>query len=138
MTAPGAEVLEARLLTGGGGDFEPEGDRKVVSKSPTRLAMDRFRKDKLSMISFVVVALYFLAALAAPILVKTDVLDPLAYNQDLLNELTLPTGGWGGVCWEPPPRVDPGTGPAVLSRILLRSPFSLISVIAGTPVALVI
>src|SRR3712207_9316389 len=117
MTAPGAEVLEARLLTGGGGDFEPEGDRKVVSKSPTRLAMDRFRKDKLSMISFVVVALYFLAALAAPILVKTDVLDPLTYNQDLLNELTLPAGSFGGMSWDHPLGVEPGTGRDVLSRI---------------------
>ena len=49
------------------------------------------------MISFVVVVLYVLAAIAAPILVKLGVLDPLKLHQDLLDANTLPVGKWDGI-----------------------------------------
>ncbi len=91
MTTPSSE-LSGHLLSGEGGEPQatPESSGSVVSKSPTRLAMARFRKDKLSMVSLTVVALYFLAAIAAPVLVKSGVLDPFSLNQNLLDANTLP------------------------------------------------
>ena len=53
---------------------------KVVGRSPMQLAMSRFRKDKLSMAALTVVAIYFLAAVAAPILVHFHVLDPFTLH----------------------------------------------------------
>ncbi len=74
---------------------EPEGT-KIVGRSPMQLAMRRFRKDKLSMAAFTVVAVYFLAAVAAPFLVKFGVLDPYTFHNtgagNLLDEFTLPQG----------------------------------------------
>ena len=43
-----------------------------------QLALARFRKDKLSMGAFFIVAIYLLAAVSAPFLVKLGVLDPLS------------------------------------------------------------
>ncbi len=139
MTAPGTE-LESHLIGGGhGAGPEPESVRgKVVSKSPTQLAMARFRKDKLSMISFVVVVFYFLAALAAPFLVKFGVLDPFTYNDTLLDANTLPIGDWGGISGDHLLGVEPGTGRDVLSRVWYGITFSLGISLAATVIAVVL
>ena len=134
MTA-GSE-LESHLLGG-----EPEvpveeiDGKAVVSKSPTQLARARFRKDKLSMISFCVVVFYFLAAIAAPILVKTGVLQPEKTNQDLLDENTLPIGRFGGISWDHPLGVEPGLGRDLLSRVWYGITFSLGISISATLIA---
>ena len=131
--------LESHLL--GGEPEEPAEEvrgKAVVSKSPTQLALGRFRKDKLSMISFVIVALYFLAALAAPILVGTGVLNPLASNQDLLDENTLPIGSFGGISWDHPLGVEPGTGRDTMSRVWYGITFSLMISISATFIAVIL
>ena len=67
----------------------PQGElSKLKGQSPTRLAVGRFRRDKLSMIAFVVVVLYVGAAIAAPFLVKFGVLDPNTFHQDLTDPST--------------------------------------------------
>jgi peptide/nickel transport system permease protein len=117
----------------------PEGDvSKIAGKSPTKLAMDRFRRDKLSMVSFTVVAVYLLIGLSAPFLVKFGVLNPTDFHQDLLNADTLPTGAWGGVSWSHPLGVEPGTGRDVLSRLIYGVTFSLTIALSATIVAMVI
>jgi len=137
MTA-GSE-LESHLLGG-----EPEGQveetpgKAVVSKSPTQLAMGRFRKDKLSMVSFVIVAIYFLAALAAPILVHFGVLDHLTFNRELLDDNTLPKGKLGGISWDHPLGIEPGTGRDVLSRVWYGITFSLMISISATFIAVIL
>lgn len=135
MTAPGTE-LESHFA----GAEEPEvpvtGD--VASKSPGQLARARFRKDKLSMFSMAVVILYFLAALAAPVLVKVGFLDPFSSNLDLLNEFQLPTGKWGGISGDHWLGVEPGIGRDVLSRVWYGLSFSLAIAITATIIAVVI
>jgi peptide/nickel transport system permease protein len=119
----------------------PEGPlEKLVGKSPTRLAMERFRHDKLSMIAFVVVALYVLAAIAAPFLVKFGVLDPFTFNQELTDPATggIPYGKWGGISWDHPLGVEPATGRDVLSRLWYGLTFSLVIAISATILAIMI
>ena len=131
--------LESHLL---GGEPEEPGEevpgKAVVSKSPTQLAMGRFRKDKLSMISFVIVALYFLAAIAAPILVNIGVLDPSTYHTDLINENAVPSGDWGGISWDHPLGVEPSTGRDTLSRVWYGITFSLMISISATVIAVIL
>lgn len=103
----------------------PEPD-KIAGKSPTSLAIERFRKDKLSMISFFVVCFYVVAAISAPILVKTGVLDPLTLHQNLLDSLTLPKGSFGGISWAHPLGIEPGVGRDALSRVWYGLTFSLV------------
>ncbi|MCB8956566.1 MAG: ABC transporter permease [Nocardioides sp.] len=111
---------------------------KVAGQSPTRLAIGRFRRDKLSMIAFVVVVGYLLAAIAAPFLVMTGVLDPQSFNNDLIdgNSGGLPIGHLGGVSWDHPLGVEPGTGRDVLSRVWLGTTFSLSIALSATFIAI--
>ena len=74
MTVQASNLQSEQLPDAGGSEADPA---KVAGQSPTRLAVDRFRHDKLSMVSFVIVVVYMLAAIAAPFLVKFGVLDPI-------------------------------------------------------------
>jgi peptide/nickel transport system permease protein len=132
-----ASNLESEQLpdptAGVGGDLS-----KIAGQSPTRLAVGRFRRDKLSMIAFVVVVLYFAAAIAAPFLVKFGVLDPTGFNQDLIDGNTggLPIGRLGGISWDHPLGVEPGTGRDLLSRVWYGITFSLAIAISATIIAI--
>ena len=121
----------------------PEGEpSKIAGKSPTKLAMDRFRRDKLSMISFTVVVIYLLVGIAAPFLVGFGVLDPTTYHNQgadsLLDANTLPKGSFGGISWDHPLGVEPGTGRDVLSRLIYGITFSLTIALSATIIAIVI
>jgi peptide/nickel transport system permease protein len=121
----------------------PEGEpSKIAGKSPTKLAMDRFRRDKLSMISFTVVVLYILVGISAPILVHFGVLDPTTLHNkgsdSLLDANTLPKGAWGGISWDHPLGVEPGTGRDVLSRVVYGITFSLTIALSATIIAIAI
>jgi peptide/nickel transport system permease protein len=106
----------------------------VAGQSPTRLALGRFRHDKLSMIAFIIVAFYFLCAVSAPILVGLDVLRPEKFHQDLTDPTLggLPIGDWGGASWDHPLGVEPSTGRDVLSRMWYGITFSLVIAISAT------
>lgn len=117
-----------------------EDPERVLGKSPTQLALGRFRRDRLSMAAFVVVALYVIGALAAPILVKFGVIDPLKLHQNLLdpNLGSIPKGKWGGMSWEHPLGVEPGTGRDVMSRLWYGVTFSLTIALTASLVAITI
>ena len=132
MITAGSE-LESHLATHNEPTNEP-----VVSKSPGQLARARFLKDKLSMFSLVIVALYFLAALVAPILVRLGVLDPYTTHQDLLNEFQLPIGRFGGISGDHWLGVEPGVGRDVLSRVWYGITFSLAISVTATLIAVLI
>ncbi|GAA1959661.1 ABC transporter permease [Nocardioides panacihumi] len=142
MTATPVSNLESEHLpdpTGHSDDVDPA---KIAGKSPTKLAFERFRKDKLSMVSFIVVALYVLAAVTAPFLVKFGVLDPRSFHNvgsdSLLNEFTLPKGRFGGISWHHPLGVEPGTGRDVLSRVWLGTTLSLTLSLLASLLAMII
>ncbi len=135
MTIPGSEleIHETEV------PVEDDGVVKVAGRSPTQLAIARFRADKLSMISFVLAVLIVLCAIAAPILVATGVLNPNQPNQDLLSEDgVVPSGAFGGVSWDHPLGVDPGLGRDLLSRLMLAISWSLGIALTGTLITVII
>jgi peptide/nickel transport system permease protein len=105
---------------------DTEGPVKVAGRSPTQLAMARFRGDKLSMVSFFISLLIVLCAIAAPILVAVDVLNPNKFHQPLLGETGVnPEGRFGGISWDHPLGIEPSTGRDLLSRLMLAMTWSL-------------
>ena len=103
-----------------------DGATKVAGRSPMQLAVARFRADRLSMISFYISGFIVLCAIAAPILVALDVLDPNGFNQELLgDDGQTPAGRFGGVSWDHPLGLEPGTGRDLLSRLMLAMTWSL-------------
>ena len=133
-----ASNLQGEQVPGAGGSQTDTA--AVAGQSPTRLAVDRFRHDKLSMISFVVVVLYLLAAIAAPFLVKFGVLDPTTFHQELTDPSTggIPIGRLGGVSWEHPLGVEPSTGRDVLSRLWYGVTFSLAIALSAALISIVV
>lgn len=109
---------------------------EVASKSPTRLALARLRKDKLTLISLVIVFLFMTAALLAPLLVKLGVLDPYVAYQDLLDEFGQPSGNISGISGDHPLGVEPGAGRDALARLWYGTSFSLFIAIAATCIAM--
>jgi peptide/nickel transport system permease protein len=112
----------------------------VTGKSPTQLAVGRFRRDKLSMVAFIIVATYVIGAVLAPILVKFGVIDPLSFNQKLLDPSlgSIPKGSWGGTSWHHPLGVEPGTGRDVMSRLWYGITLSLTIALAASLLAIII
>ncbi|MBW8750213.1 MAG: ABC transporter permease [Propionibacteriales bacterium] len=112
----------------------------VLGKSPTQLAMGRFRRDKLSMAAFVVVAVYSVGAVLAPVMVKLNVIDPLKLNQNLLDPSlgSIPKAKWGGISLAHPLGIVPGTGTDLLSRLWYGVTFSLTIALAASVLAIVI
>jgi peptide/nickel transport system permease protein len=124
MTLQAGE-LESHAVPGIG---EAEGaEEKVAGRSPTQLAVARFRKDRGSMVSMVICLLYVIAAIMAPFLVKFGVLDPYTFHQDLLDVTSggIPKGALGGISADHWLGVEPGTGRDVLSRLMLGMTWSL-------------
>ncbi|MCW2787436.1 MAG: binding-protein-dependent transport system inner rane component [Marmoricola sp.] len=115
-------------------DDSSGGGQAVAGLSPTQLALRRFRKDRLSMISFWIVVLYFLIAVMSPLLAKFGIFDGYGFHQNLLNvnEGGLPRHAWGGISWSHPLGVEPGTGRDVLSRLMLGITSSLTIAISAT------
>ena len=106
--------------------------RVIVSRSPKQLAWARFLRDKKTVVSAVIVVIYILLAIAAPILVALGVLDPYNNNQDLVGDDSIPLGPFGGASWAHPFGVEPGLGRDVLSRVWFGLTFSLaIAIIAS-------
>lgn len=94
------------------------------------------------MVSFIVVVVYLLAAIAAPFLDKFGVLQPLAPHQGpkyLDNSMGgLPIGPFGGVSWKHPLGLEPTIGRDVLSRLWLGVTFSLTISLAATMFTVVV
>jgi peptide/nickel transport system permease protein len=120
--------------------LEPQETSTIAGLSPTKLAMRRFRHDKLSMASFIIVVLYIFAAIAAPFLVKLGVLNPLALHDNLVDPAlgSIPKGSFGGISWNHILGVEPGTGRDVLSRLWYGVTYSLGIALSATIVAVVL
>jgi peptide/nickel transport system permease protein len=114
--------------------------KKVTGLSPTQLALRRFRRDKLSMVAFVLVAIYTIGAVLAPILVKAGLLEPNKRHPSLIDPSlgSIPKGSFGGTSWAHPLGIEPGTGSDLLSRLWYGITFSLTIALLATIVAMVI
>ena len=137
MTLPASE-LQSHDTPPAGDDHDDAAVVKVAGRSPMQLAIARFRKDKLSMTAFIVVAFYVAIAIVAPFLVKFGALDPLSFHQDLLdtNMGGIPEGGFGGISGDHWLGVEPGTGRDVFARMVYGITWSLFIALSGTFVAM--
>ena len=139
MTVPVSE-LQSHDMTPAGDDHDDQAVAKVAGRSPMQLAMARFRKDRLSMTAFIIVAIYCGIAIVAPFLVKFGVLDPLSFHQDLLdaNMGGIPEGSLGGISADHWLGVEPGTGRDVFARMVYGITWSLFIALSATFVAMTI
>jgi len=115
------------------------GGKAIEGLSLSRLALRRLLHDKPTLFSLVVVVLFLLMAVSAPILSAVGILNPTAYHNDLIdvNSGGLPNAK-GGISWSHWLGVEPTTGRDVLSRIILGVTFSLAVALSAAILAVVI
>ena len=130
-TTPGEQMhdaVAADVVTG----------KQVAGRSPRELAVMRFKKDKTGLVVLVIVSVFVILAVVAPILAATGVIHPNDTHQNLLDEIGLPTAAHGGISWAHPLGITPGTGTDLLSRVVLGISYSLLISLCGTLITVAI
>jgi len=118
---------------------EPERPATIAhGKSPTRIAIDRLRKDRVAMVCACIVLFFVLMAVLAPLLTKIEGGDVQTFHPELVDEFGFPTIGitpdhWFGV--------EPKTGRDNFARWVFGAQPSLIvasvATVFGTAVGVV-
>ena len=100
--------------------------------SPFRLGLARVRGTRGAVIAFWVVVFYVFVAAFAPVLVRILNIDPYALDREAINDFGLPAGPMGGISWDHPFGVEPGTGRDILGRLMYGARISLLVGAIGT------
>jgi ABC-type dipeptide/oligopeptide/nickel transport system permease subunit len=98
-------------------------------KSPTRIAIDRLRRDKVAMICAAIVVLFILVAVFAPLLARLEGYDFGTYHTDLVDEYGFPLSGPNADHWF---GVEPKTGRDNFARWVYGARPSLIVAFSAT------
>jgi peptide/nickel transport system permease protein len=115
--------------------IEEAGD-SVAGRSPWQIARARLRANRVAMVALVVVVLFAVIAVAAPILQATGVIDATTLHPELVQGPgSMPTGGFGGISAHHLLGVEPQTGRDLLSRILLGITLDTAIALAATIVS---
>jgi peptide/nickel transport system permease protein len=137
VVPPGEFLTESRTTDTAIDVVEEPTSSAVVSRSPGRLAWDRFRSDRKTIVAAVIVLAYIVFAVVSPILVGVGVLDPYTPHQNLLDANTLPKGFFG-VSWAHPFGIEPSLGRDILSRLGYGLSFSLLIAAAASVLSVTI
>jgi ABC-type dipeptide/oligopeptide/nickel transport system permease subunit len=114
-------------------ELVPEVEEEVQGRSLTQIAWGRLRRDRVAMLSAIVLALALLVAAFSTFLNQLRGQSITAFHQNLLSQDGgLPIGRLGGVSWTHPLGVEPGTGRDLLSRLLVGSRYSFIIAFSST------
>lgn len=100
----------------------------IAGRSPSRLAWDRFRHNRVAMVALGVSIFFFTVAfLSSPILAVLG-FDPYALDRDAidLDNFNNPIGPWGGISTEHWLGVEPGVGRDVFARLLIGARTSIL------------
>jgi peptide/nickel transport system permease protein len=108
---------------------------RTRGKSPTGIALSRLRKDKVAMVCAVIVVLFVLIAVFAPLLAKIEGQDPTTLHQDLVDEYGFPTIGPNSEHWF---GVEPRLGRDLFARFVYGARPSLIVATSATVISTVI
>jgi len=97
----------------------------IEGKSPTRLAWERFRRDRVAVVASFVVIFFVCLALFAPWVCKALGINPLTLDRKALNDFGLPNGPFGAMSRKHLLGVEPGTGRDILARLIYGARISL-------------
>lgn len=77
-------------------DAEPQGEKEIAGRSPTQIALERLRSDRLAIVNIVIISLLVLLALLAPVITKYWPWGVLTTDPDF-NNIELATGNMPSV-----------------------------------------
>lgn len=110
----------------------------VQGRSPGQLAWRRLRRDKVAIVSAVVLAFYVVAAVFAPLILRALHVVVNQQNSDLLDETGIPVGTLGGISGKHFFGIEPQLGRDLLGQVLIGMRTSLSIAVAVTVVTTII
>ncbi len=132
-SAVGQEDTDTRLDEA---DQFSDGAVAIKGRSPWEIVRMRVRRDKVTVIALVVSTIFLILGIISPLLANLDILKPNRQHPELVTGLgSIPDNG--GISWEHPLGVEPGTGRDLLSRIMTGMTTSLTVAVCATVFAIV-
>src|SRR4051794_24484888 len=109
------------------------GSLDIAGRSPSQIAWARLKRDKVGMISLVVIVITLILAVFAPLITRLLGLDPLEPHNELIGDGGLPKGFLhSGISPDHLLGVEPGIGRDILARLLYGARISLLVAGLGT------
>jgi peptide/nickel transport system permease protein len=107
--------------------------RRIQGRSLTEIAWMRLRRDKVALAGGVIVILFVLVAIFAPLIVKLLGHPPNEFHQDLIDpNLQTPKAPWGGISSEFLFGLEPINGRDIFSRVVYGARISLLIALLAT------
>ncbi len=114
--------------------FEP-----VVGRTLRQIAWSRLRKDRIAIVSMVVLVFIAFIAIFGPLISNLIGVNPYDFNTELLSDAgSLPLGAFGGVSLDHPLGVEPLTGRDILARLLYGTRISLLIAVSATIITVIL
>jgi peptide/nickel transport system permease protein len=110
----------------------------VVGRTLRQIAWSRLRRDKVAVVSMLVLLLITLIAIFGPLICKWIGVNPYDFNSDTISDNGgLPNGAFGGLSHAHPLGVEPLTGRDIMARLLYGSRISLLIATSATIITVV-
>lgn len=114
--------------------FEP-----VVGRTLRQIAWSRLRKDRVAIVSMIVLVFIAFIAIFGPLISNLIGVNPYDFNTELLSDAgSLPLGAFGGVSLDHPLGVEPLTGRDILARLLYGTRISLLIAVSATIITVIL
>jgi peptide/nickel transport system permease protein len=112
-------------------DFSAE-PSEIEGRSPRQIAWARFRRNKVGMLAATFSIATILLSIFAPLVSRLLNIDPNTLHLDQLTVDQIPRGHWGGIGWNHPLGLIPGTGRDFLAQLLYGSRISFLVAVIST------
>lgn len=108
------------------------GNNPIRGRSPGQLAWRRLRRDKVAIVSALVLAIYVVLAVFGPLILRALHVEVNQQNSDLLDDSGYPIGRLGGISSKHLFGVEPGLGRDMVGQVLIGMRTSLSIAVAVT------
>lgn len=112
--------------------------QEIMGRSPRQIAWMRFRRNKVGMAAAIVSATIIGMSFFAPVIAGLWGLDPDELNLKVLDNIGVPDLPWGGISWQHPLGLTPGTGRDLFAQLLYGSRISFTVAFLSTGLTLFI
>ena len=113
-----------------------EENQGIAQRTPKQIAWGRFKRNKIGVYSAYATLFFLACSLFAPLITRAFGVNNKDRYENTLNEFAMPIGSFGGMSWDHPLGVEPGTGRDVFALLLYGSRISFLVAIVSTVTAI--